>query len=39
MTLRRRLAEIERQRFDRALAAFLRTHAAWIGLVDDPARQ
>ena len=39
MTLRRRLAEIERQRFDRALAAFRRTHDAWARLDDDPARQ
>ena len=37
--LRRRLAELERQRFDRALADFRRTHDAWIRLSDDPERQ
>ncbi len=39
MTLRRRLAELERQRFDRALADFRRTHDAWSRRDDDPARQ
>ena len=39
MTLRRRLAELERQRFDRALADFRRVHDAWSAPPVDPARQ
>ena len=39
MTLARRLAEVERRRFDRALADFRRTHDAWARPAKDPERQ